>query len=129
MRFRLDSDGYITDDGWYVDDVAISSDMPGTGVDDVAVLPLSVSNYPNPFNPKTTVRFQLPAAGAVSVVVYDAAGRVVRTLLADQEREAGEHDVWWDGSDDAGRETAAGIYFVKIEAGGDFAASKLVLLK
>jgi len=129
VRFRLDSDGYITRDGWYVDDVTISSDMPDTGVDDVAVLPLSVSNYPNPFNPKTTVRFQLPAAGAVSVVVYDAAGRVVRTLLADQEREAGEHDVRWDGSDDAGRETAAGIYFVKIEAGGNLAVSKVVLLK
>ncbi len=129
VRFRLDSDGYITEDGWYVDDVTISSDMPGTGVGDIAVLPLSVSNYPNPFNPKTTVRFQIPAAGAVSVVVYDAAGRVVRTLLADQEREAGGHEIRWDGSDDAGRETAAGIYFVRIEAGGDFAASKLVLLK
>jgi hypothetical protein len=129
VRFRLDSDGYITSDGWYVDDVAISGDVPGTGVDDVAVRGLSVSNYPNPFNPRTTVRFQMPAAGAVNVEIYDVAGRVVRAVLVDEEREAGEHEFVWDGTDDTGRETAAGIYFVRVEAEGDVASSKMVLLK
>ncbi len=129
VRFRLDSDGYITEDGWYVDDVAISGNMPGTGIDDIVVRRLSVSNYPNPFNPKTTIEFRMPAAGAVNVEIYDVAGRVVRAVLADEEREAGEHEIMWDGTDDAGRETAAGIYFVRVEVGGDFASSKMVLLK
>ncbi len=129
IRFLLDSDGYIERDGWYVDDVLISIEGPETGVDDFVPRELAISNFPNPFNPHTSVSFQMPSSGTADVRVYDAAGRLVRTLLAGDERDAGSHQVVWDGRDDAGRGVAAGVYFSRIIAGGREASAKMVLLK
>jgi hypothetical protein len=130
IRFVLSSDGYITRDGGYVDDVAIFGDASLTGVDHgTAVTRLAVRNYPNPFNPKTSVRFDLPAAGRVDLAIYDVAGRAVRTLIRGETRSAGPHEVAWDGRDDGGREAAAGVYFVRVGAGGSSATGRMILLK
>ncbi len=129
IRFLLDSDGYIERDGWYVDDVLMSIEGPETGVDEFVIRELAISNFPNPFNPRTSVSFQMPSSGTADVRVYDAAGRLVRTLLAGDERDAGRHHVVWDGRDDAGRGVAAGVYFSRIIAGGREASAKMVLLK
>lgn len=129
IRFLLDSDGYIERDGWYVDDVLMSIEGPETGVDEFVSRELAISNFPNPFNPHTSVSFQMPSGGTVDVRVYDAAGRLVRTLLAGDERDAGRHHVAWDGRDDMGRGVAAGVYFSRIIAGGREASAKMVLLK
>lgn len=83
---------------------------------------------PNPFNPKTSVSFSLAERGNARLRVYDANGRLVRTL-ADGPREAGAHTVTWDGRDQAGRGAASGVYFVRLEAGGKTDARKMVLLK
>jgi|GEM_PF-778520 len=82
---------------------------------------LSVS--PNPFNPSTALSYKLQAASHVSFRVYDTAGREVRTLV-NGWREAGWHEVTFDGSD-----LPSGIYFVRLSAGGNTAVQKLVLLK
>jgi len=74
-------------------------------------------NYPNPFNPGTTFRFDLHHAGQVSLVVVDVRGRVTRTLV-DGSRAGGSHTVHWDGRDDAGRPVAAGTYFYRLQAAG-----------
>ncbi len=129
IRFLLDSDGYIERDGWYVDDVLIAIEGPETGVDEFVTRELAISNFPNPFNPRTSVSFQMPSSGTADVRVFDAAGRLVRTLLAGDERDAGRHQVIWDGRDDAGRGVAAGVYFSRIVAGGREASAKMVLLK
>ncbi len=129
IRFLLDSDGFIERDGWYVDDVLIAIEGPETGVDDLVARELAISNFPNPFNPHTNVSFQMPSRGTADVRVYDAAGRLVRTLLDGDERDAGSHHVIWDGRDDAGRGVAAGVYFSRIIAGGREASAKMVLLK
>ncbi|MCD4690733.1 T9SS type A sorting domain-containing protein, partial [bacterium] len=71
----------------------------------------------------------MPALGAANVRVYDAAGRLVRVLVAGEERDAGRHEVSWDGRDDAGRGVAAGVYFSRINTGGAEASAKMVLLK
>lgn len=85
-------------------------------------------NRPNPFNPETSIRFDTPRAAHVRVVVYDALGRAVSTLL-DTDLPAGSHDVTWRGRDDRGREMASGVYFVRMEAGSFSATRKMLLLK
>ncbi|MCB1184165.1 hypothetical protein KDM41_12080 [bacterium] len=69
---------------------------------------------PNPFNPRTQLRFELPEAGPVQVAVFDARGRLVRTLAAGV-RPQGPLDLAWDGTDDAGRRQAAGLYLFRLD--------------
>jgi len=82
-----------------------------------------LSNYPNPFNPTTAISFQLPADSYVQLRVYDTAGREV-ARLADGWREAGSHEVSFDGS-----HLPSGIYFARIEASGITQMAKMVLMK
>lgn len=87
-----------------------------------------MQNAPNPFNPRTTIRFALTRAGRARLVVFDAAGRRVSTLL-DRSLPAGEMSVEWDGRDEVGRTAASGIYFYKLEADGVKLSRKMALLK
>jgi len=131
VRFILDSDGYITRDGWYIDDVQISRDQPGTGVggDEIGAGRVALSNRPNPFRSETGIAYRLPASGPVDLAVYDVAGRLVRTLLDDEVLPAGSHEIAWDGRDDRGLEAATGIYFARVLAPGGGAAIKLALIR
>ena len=106
---------------------------PGTGTDDGSVLVSRLDHArPNPFNPRTTIEYSIAASGRVTLRVYDLAGREVRTLV-DRDVESGEHKIVWDGTTDAGRRAASGVYFVRMEAPGRAdafrATRKLVLLK
>jgi len=85
-------------------------------------------NFPNPFNPTTTIRFALPAMGTARLTVYDILGRQVRTLL-NGEVGAGFHSVVWDGRNDLGRQVATGMYIYRIEAGSFISTKKMMLLK
>ena len=73
--------------------------------------------YPNPFNPLTTIRFELPASGPVRVAVFDVAGHLVRTLV-DTDLPEGKHETIWDGRDTQGRSVSSGHYIARLEAGG-----------
>ena len=93
---------------------------PATGVAAVEhALPRSLllhPNYPNPFNPATTIRYVLPAPAKVRITVYDVTGRHLRVLL-NQQQSAGEQTIAWDGTDDTGRILPSGVYLYTIEAG------------
>ncbi|MEZ4702244.1 MAG: PKD domain-containing protein [Rhodothermales bacterium] len=84
--------------------------------------------YPNPFNPTTTLRFALPADSPVRLIVYDAMGRHVSTLI-DGERGAGLHEAVWDGTTDAGGTVASGVYLIRMQAGAFVATRNVLLLK
>ncbi len=84
--------------------------------------------YPNPFNPTTTIPFSLETQGNVTLRIYDAAGRVVRTLQ-DGAMPAGPHSMMWDGRDARGASAATGIYFVRLVTGSFEKTQKIVLLK
>ncbi len=129
VRFVFDSDGWITADGVHIDDVAVFVETDSSDVDGVAATRLAVRSYPNPFNPKTTVRFEVPSVGPVDLAVYDVAGRLVRTLVAGESYAPGPHELPWDGRDGRGVEVAGGVYFARVEAGGETASAKMVLLK
>lgn len=83
---------------------------------------------PNPFNPRTTIHFVLPAAGAVRLSVFDVAGRLVRTLV-DDSRPQGSHAVVWDGRDASGREVGSGSYLARLETGGTVATTRMGLIR
>ena len=87
------------------------------------------SNYPNPFNPATTIRYALPQAADVRLTVYNVVGQVVRTLVAEHQ-SAGRYLVAWDATNDNGHSLSAGIYFYRLQAGDEFhAVKKMLLLK
>lgn len=90
---------------------------------------LSLSSYPNPFNPRTTVSYTLPSRGLVTLAVYDSRGARVATLVNNAMRDAGVHKVEWDGRASDGVAVSSGVYFAKIEHASGMRAQKLVLLK
>jgi hypothetical protein len=85
------------------------------------------NNYPNPFNPATTIKYALPEAASVRLEVFNVVGQVVRTLVADHQN-AGRYVVQWDASDDSGHSLSSGIYFYRLQAGGEFLEVKKMLL-
>ena len=88
---------------------------------------LSVSNFPNPFNPGTTVKYTVPVAGRVTVAVYDARGARIVTLV-DRDHAQGAHNVEWDGLAN-GAPVSSGVYFARIEHAGATRSKKMLLLK
>lgn len=86
-------------------------------------------NFPNPFNPTTTIRFGLPSSGKVSLQVYDLLGRLVATLLDEEPKETGFHIVTWNGQDNHGRAVASGLYIYQIIAGDFSQTRKMILVK
>ncbi len=82
-----------------------------------------MGNYPNPFNPTTTIRYNLPQDGKVTITVYNVRGQRVVTLLSTKQT-AGEHELTWNAQDQA-----SGVYLLRLEAAGQTRTSKLLLLK
>ena len=94
------------------------------------VLPAACSladNFPNPFNPATTIQYALPIATDVELTVYNVVGQPVRTLVAEHQ-SAGRYTVEWDATDDSGHSVSAGLYFYRLQVGGEFAEVKKMLL-
>ena len=85
-------------------------------------------NYPNPFNPVTTIRYELPEDTDVHLVIYDILGKHVKTLV-NQTQEPGYKSVRWNGRNDMGQTVSAGMYFYRIQAGSFSKVQKMVLLK
>lgn len=83
---------------------------------------------PNPFNPRTTIGYSLAREARVRVTVLDVRGRIV-AHLGDEVRGAGRHEAVWEGRDDAGAAVGSGIYFLRVEGGGESATQKLLLLE
>jgi hypothetical protein len=127
LRWRMFADTAVTAWGWAVDNITVTA----SGVTAVGDTPRAVTlapNYPNPFNPSTTISFNLPQAGAAKLQVYDARGRLVRTLL-DDHRPAGPYQSVWDGRDNAGHGVASGVYLYRLTAGRMVEQGKMTLVK
>ena len=95
------------------------------------LVPTSLSlsqNAPNPFNPVTTIGFSLPEAGAMNLVIYDALGRQVRTLVSGQA-EAGVYSVAWDGRDAVGRPVASGVYVYRLTTASGTLVRRMTMIR
>jgi len=89
---------------------------------------LSVTNYPNPFNPETTIEFNNPVQGQVSVNIYNLKGQLVKSLLQDNLSQ-GVHKVIWQGKDSNDQQVASGVYFYRMTANGYNMTKKMLLMK
>ena len=88
------------------------------------------SNYPNPFNPTTTIGYEIKTQGHVTLKVFNAAGQLVRTLVDDvQSPQVGGFSVTWDGRNNTGSIVSSGVYFYRLVAGDYVATKKMVMLK
>jgi hypothetical protein len=110
-------------------DQRLTIEETSTAVDSAPLAIALLGAHPNPFNPRTEIRFSLAAPTAVALGIFDLGGRRLRRLLAGETQGAGTHALTWDGRDDAGRPLASGVYLIQLRAGGRSASQKLVLLK
>ena len=86
-------------------------------------------NFPNPFNPETTIRFDLSEAAQVTLTVYDATGQTVRTLVDGEHLSAGTFSRVWDGLNRNGQAVGSGVYFYEIRAGSFNSMKKMTLVR
>jgi len=107
----------------------IHSDLTDVPPGDFPQRSCLMQNVPNPFNPQTTIAFDLPHKGNVSLRVFDVAGRIVKNLIDGEIYSAVRHEVVWNGRDDAGRQVASGTYFYRLEAGSYSETKRMVLIK
>ncbi|MCP4242682.1 MAG: T9SS type A sorting domain-containing protein, partial [bacterium] len=102
--------------------------VSGVGDNVVPTKTALLSAYPNPFNPSTKLSFELATPARVRLNIFDAAGRLVTTLV-DEQRGVGRHDFVWNGQNDAGRSVASGVYLYRFEAGDVVQTKRMMLLK
>ncbi len=140
VNFRFDADATPVDR-----DGTLGLFKPGTGTDVLAATrgpafgtagveegiattrPRLIDMRPNPFSHSTAISFELPIAASVKLEIYDAAGRLVRTLI-DGGRDAGVHSATWDGNGDSGARARAGVYHARLRSGNTTSVRSLILV-
>jgi hypothetical protein len=108
----------------------IGEDFEGTG----PYIPRTFAlyqNFPNPFNPSTTIRYYIPIESGsvpVRILVYDLRGRLIR-ILADEDRKAGRYQIYWDGRDNRGYNVSSGVYLYRFESGNFTSTRKMIVVR
>jgi hypothetical protein len=131
IRFHFASDEQYGFEGWFIDDIAVTTERftgtedPPSGTPGATALG---APWPNPFNPTTRIPFDMSVPGEVEIKIFDISGRLVRVLCR-KRFEAGAHSVSWDGRDESGGPVASGVYFCRMRTGVYTASSRLVLLR
>jgi hypothetical protein len=106
-------------------------DTPHVSAEDDLVIfqpDVDIYNYPNPFNPSTTIEFSLSHCGYVTIEIFNIRGQKVKTLV-NEEMLSGEHRIIWNGKDDKGRQLPSGIYLYKLATDYEVVTRKMMLLK
>ena len=129
IRFLADrAEGGVN---WIIDDVMLHQNPDLVWINDTVQKPLRFQlqqNYPNPFNPTTTISYDIPEQSEVSLVIYDIVGRKVQALVL-MSQSPGSYQVSWDGAGRDGQQTAAGLYFARLQAGQYSSVVKMVYLR
>jgi hypothetical protein len=101
------------------------------GDSEITIQPLAFGleqNFPNPFNPITSIRFTIPESGNVNIRIYNVRGQLVRNLT-DEYMSKGTHIVRWHGDNDNGRSVGSGIYFIRLQSETNVAIRRALMLK
>jgi serine protease AprX len=119
--------------GWGILNAAAAIEyLQASGVPPAPLIPEGFSlsqNFPNPFNPVTTIRYGLPEASTISLKIYDVMGREIRTLVAGRQ-DASSYTLQWDGTDNAGSPVSSGVYIYRLTSDRGFSTARsMVLLK
>ncbi|HPH60725.1 MAG TPA: choice-of-anchor J domain-containing protein, partial [Candidatus Syntrophosphaera sp.] len=117
---------------FYVDDFSVHSDGGYIVANDDPGIPALVTelkgNYPNPFNPRTTISYSVKEATPVTIGIYNVKGQLVKTLVS-EDKAAGNHSIAWDGVDANNQPVSSGVYFYKMFAGKYSSTKKMILMK
>jgi hypothetical protein len=116
---------WVSISGFLVSSTAINEPFPDPAGPDRAQLQ---QNFPNPFNPSTTIQYSVAADGPVSLLILDVRGQRVRNLV-DEYHAAGNYELQWDGKDNQGASVASGTYFYQLTVGNEKQAKKMLTLK
>lgn len=112
-----------------LDDLVFES---GTAIGDIVnLLPekfVLEQNFPNPFNPSTTIHYYMPTAQNVDLAIYNVTGQRIKTLV-NEKQSAGNHQVQWNGRNDNGELAASGVYIYRLQAGSEVLTRKMALLR
>lgn len=127
VRFIFFADytnGFST--GWFIDDVKLDTDPNSIGhdIDKFMVM----GNYPNPFNPNTSIRFNLPESSQVAVTIFNVLGQKVKNLY-NGEMNGGNNTLSWNGKDNSGKTVGTGVYFYTIKTAQNHFTGKMLLVK
>lgn len=129
FRFIFGSDGAVTGEGWYVDDIRVENENVANDDPAVAVARFELhENYPNPFNPETTISFSLPQTAPAKLEIFNVKGQIVRTLLK-AELSRGEHKVVWNGLDDRNKPVGSGVYLYRLSSNKSIRTRRMMLIK
>jgi hypothetical protein len=125
VRFEVTSDHAIGEDGWLIDQIVVYQAEIENKVPEQTLIPVEflLKTYPNPFNSSTTITYGLPVAGSVSLLLYDIAGRNIKTLV-EGNRQAGFHSVNLNVSD-----LSSGLYIVRLEVSEKVLTQKIMLIR
>ena len=133
LRFLFTSDVSIEEEGIYIDNFEIYISDPEVIVEQSISDYIShiylLQNFPNPFNPTTTISFSLAQDQELELSIYNIRGQKIRSLLPKSVLSRGEHQILWDGKSDYNRAVSSGIYFYKIEGKDVSITKRMVLLK
>jgi len=132
LAWHADDPNSTSDGMWNVaaiDNVEVEGE-PGANGDDVTpVVATSLNgNYPNPFNPETTISYSVKTSSPVAIEIYNTKGQRVRTLV-NESKATGNYTVRWDGKDENGQKVTSGVYFYKMNAGKFTSSKKMILMK
>jgi len=119
----------VSDDAWFfmVDDVLVGGSDNEDPIVPVTVTTLK-NNFPNPFNPETTIAFSTKEATPVTISIYNVKGQLVKTLV-NEVKAAGDHNAVWNGTDNNGRPVSSGVYYYKMNAGKYSSTKKMIMMK
>jgi hypothetical protein len=130
MIINLSNGEAITFDTSEIEQITFGPDVSVEEmVEFVSQIPIKfLKNYPNPFNPETTISFEISESGKTEVEIFNVKGQKVKTLL-NENLEFGSHSIVWDGRNDKGEQVSSGMYFYRISVNGNQKTSKMLMLK
>ena len=120
--FQVEFNGQVYTHDFQVGTAVGIEDVPQTQTSGFALF----ANYPNPFNPSTTIRYALPVSGAVDLTIFDQQGREVAKLVREKQ-SAGHQEIVWNGLNQAGEAVSSGIYFYRLQS-GSFSETRQMML-
>lgn len=129
FRFVFGADGYVNAEGWYIDDVHLESDAVDTN--DNTIQPVNfelVGNYPNPFNPTTTIEFYTRSRGQLRLDIYNLKGQLVKTLV-NEDLPGGKHTFVWNGDDRNFKTVGSGVYLYRLTSPWGTVNSRMLMVK
>jgi flagellar hook assembly protein FlgD len=129
-EIEVGSNSYQIDPyNWILKERLLEDSSLETSADEVVIGNFELhNNYPNPFNPNTTIYYSLPNESAVTITVFDMLGKEIYQLIS-QKQPSGKHSIQWNGADHDGNKMSAGIYFYQLQASDFVQTKKMVLLK